>query len=125
MIVPHATMLRFGHIQYFLKHSIHTSAGQKEHTLAAVNWLKPHPDEMYFGSTSFVLCRDHEGLNKYSYIPVQRIASRCCFGNMNIELSAGNEDVTVVIPIFLLNFHYKLFSKKIHFCQFNIGRLSM
>lgn len=94
-----STTLRFGHIQYVLKHSIQTSAGQQEHILAVVNWLKPHPDEMYFGSTSFVLCSDHEGLNKYSYIPVQRIASRCCFANMNIELSAGFEDVIVVIPI--------------------------
>ena len=54
---------------------------------------------IYYGFTSFVLSRDNEGLNKYSYLPVQRIASRCCFGNMHIELSAGIEDVIVVIPI--------------------------
>jgi len=94
-----STSLRFGFIQFFLIQVIVTSKGPKEHTLAVVNWLKPHPDTMYFGSTSFVLRNDFEGINKYSYVPVQRIASRCCFGNLDLKLSAGDENVTVVIPI--------------------------
>ena len=94
-----STCLGFGFIQYFLIHGIVTLRGPKEHTLAVVNWLKPHPDEMHFGSTSFILRKDFEGVNKYSYIPVQRIASRCCFGNLELKLSAGDENVTVVIPI--------------------------
>lgn len=94
-----STLLRFGHIQYFIRHSIHLSVGQKEHIIAVIDWFKPHPDEMYYGYTSFVLRKDTEGLYKYSYLPVQRIANRCCFGNKSLELSSGPENITVIIPI--------------------------
>ena len=41
---------------------------------------------------------DREGVNTYSYIPVQRIASRRCFGKLKLKFTYGFGNVAVVIP---------------------------
>ena len=46
-----------------------------------------------------ILRKDHDGINNFSYIPIQRISSQCCFDNLDVELPAGVENVTVVVPI--------------------------
>ena len=54
---------------------------------------------MHIGASCSVVHNHTEDIQKYSYIPVQRIASRCCFGKMKLKFSYGIESVTVVIPI--------------------------
>ena len=90
--------LKFGHIQHFLHHIVTTSNGPMYHVIAVVDWLKKHPDQSYFGSSCYVTQCDHEGIHTYSYIPVQRVVSRCCFGKLTIEFAHGLENVMVIIP---------------------------
>ena len=73
--------LKFRHIEHFLHHTIVAENGPMDHIIAVVNWLKKHPEEMYFGSSYVTQC-DHESVNTYSYIPVHIVASRCCFGKL-------------------------------------------
>ena len=55
-------------------------------TLIFILHCKKYPDENHFGSSCYVTLCDSEGVNAYSYIPVQIIASHCCFGKLNIDL---------------------------------------
>ena len=91
--------IRIGHVQYILKHYITTEQGQMQHLIAVVNWFKKHPQEMYFGSSCYVVRADVETGNSTCYIPVQRLLSRCCFGNVTIHPPSGPESVIVAIPI--------------------------
>ena len=85
--------------QYIIRHSMTTSEGELQHAIAVVHWFKKHPQEMYFGSSSYVVCSDVERGNSICYIPVQRLLSRCCFGSVSIDSPAGQEQVIVAIPI--------------------------
>ena len=90
--------IRIGHVQYILKHYITTEQGQMQHLIAVVNWFKKHPQEMYFGSSCYIVRTDVETGNS-TIIPVQRVLSRCCFGNVTIHPPSGPETVIVPIPI--------------------------
>ena len=91
--------LRIGHIQYFLKHRIDTVTGQVEHVIAVVHWFKKHPQEMYFGTSSYIVRSDVESGYSFCYVPVQRLASRCCFGTLTVDFPYGSENVIVAVPI--------------------------
>lgn len=91
--------LRIGHIQYMLRHIMTTADGEKEHIIALVHWFKKHPEEMYFGSCANVVRTEKETGRSLCYIPIQRLASRMCFGNVTINTSSGSENVIVTIPI--------------------------
>ena len=91
--------LRFGHIQYFLNHYMRIESSTIQHIIAIVNWYNKHPQEMYFGSSSYVVCNDVEEGSSFCYILVQRFASQCGFGVVTIHPESGEEDVTVAIPI--------------------------
>ena len=66
--------------------------------IAVVNWFKKHPQEMFFGSSSFVVRCDVESGHSFCYVPVQRLASRCCFGSLTVGFPSGPENVIVVVP---------------------------
>ena len=91
--------LRFGHIQYFLNHCIQSESSTVRHIIAVVNWNKKHPNEMYFGSSAYVVRNDVEVGNSFCLIPVQRLASRCGFGSVTIHTDSEEESVIVIIPI--------------------------
>ena len=90
---------RIGNVQYILKNTITTGHGKMEHVLAVVTWYKIHPEEMYFGSSCYVVRSDMVVESSMCYIPVQRLLSRCCFGPITIDLPSGKENVIVAIPI--------------------------
>lgn len=76
-----------------------TADGEKEHIIALIHWFKKHPEEMYFGSCANVVRTEKETGRSLCYIPIQRLASRMCFGNVTINTSSGSENVIVTIPI--------------------------
>ena len=74
--------------------------GVVHHIIAAVTLLKSHPEESYFRSCCIVTCNDMETDSSMRFIPVQRLLSRCAFGNVTITTTIiGTENVVVAIPI--------------------------
>ena len=68
--------IRIGHVQYILKHYITTEQGQMQHL---VNWFKKHPQEMYFGSSCYVVRADVETGNVLFQF-------NDCFHNVALEM---------------------------------------
>ena len=63
-------------------------SGAMQHIIAIVNWFNKHPQEMYFGSSSYVVSSEVEKGSSFCYIPVHRFTSRCGFGVVTIHLIA-------------------------------------
>ena len=64
--------------------------------VAAVSWFCPHPKQHLLGKPAEVLSHDkleHPGI--HSYLPVEKIASRCahCTGII------GSDSVIVIVPL--------------------------
>ena len=92
--------LRIGHIQYMLKHKATIQNETVEHIVAYVHWFKKHPEEMYFGSSAYVVRNDFYQHTTFCYIPIQRLNARMCFGKTTIyPASPNSENVTVAIPV--------------------------
>lgn len=89
---------RVGEVQYFFKHIITFSDGDKEsleHVFAYVNWKKRHPKEDWYGSSAIVCTELNELSGSSSFLPVQRILFRCAHAVIKID----DESLFVACPI--------------------------
>lgn len=94
-----------GVIQYFMRHSYSYSTDENsevkldEHILAHVRWKEIHPCYDYYGISATVCVDLFEPLNSCCFIPVQRIASRCAYVTMPVNLNNVTETVFIACPI--------------------------
>ena len=85
-------------IHHFAKLSIQV----REHAqvqylvVAHVSWYFPHPDQNKLGKPAQVWCRNmFERYGLHSYLPVDKIMSRCVYCVRRIQ----NESVMIVVPL--------------------------
>ena len=95
------SVCRVGVIQYFLKHSVKFlgDSTSRSFALCYVKWMQTHPYFDYFGKSAVISSTLFEVSNVCSYIPVQRIAYQCAYGEMSVDFGHIREVVYVASPI--------------------------
>lgn len=88
--------LRATKIHFFSKISFTVGEEVSYMIVAAVSWFCPHPNQRLLEKPAEVWCHDkfeHPGI--HSYLPVEKIASRCAHCTTNID----NDSVIVIVPL--------------------------
>ena len=95
------SVCRVGVIQYFLKHSVKFlgDSAPRSFALCFVKWKQRHPNYDYFGKSAVVSSTMYEVGNVCSYMPVQRMAYQCAFGEMSVDFGHIREVVFIASPI--------------------------
>ena len=97
------SVCRVGVIQYFLKHTI-TVVGDpapRSFALCYVKWKQKHPCFDFFGKSATISSTLDEVESVCSYMPAQRIAYRCTYGEMSVDFGHIRELVFVASPVAL------------------------
>lgn len=93
--------MRVGEVQYFFKHRV-VFEGEplaEEHAFARVYWKKLHPRGDWFGASA-TICTDLYELSELTtFLPVQRIASRCAHATLTVDFGSHQQNVFVACPI--------------------------
>ena len=92
--------LRPGIVKKFLIVNVKSHASTRQHVVAKVKWLHPHPDRYFFGKP--VEIWDLQGTqtdSAPSFLPIERIANRCVYTTTTVQLRNTKEKVSVVIPL--------------------------
>ena len=92
--------LRPGIVKKFLIVNVKSQGSTRQHVVAKVKWLNPHPDRYFFGKP--VEIWDLKGTqtdSAPSFLPIERIANRCVYTATTVQLSQTKEKVSVVIPL--------------------------
>ena len=106
------SVCRVGVVQYFLKHSVTFSGDScsRSFALCYIKWKQTHPYFDYFGKSAVISSTLNEVSNVCSYMPVQRIAYMCAFGEMLVDFGPIREVVFVASPIaFKFVYKFQLF----------------
>ena len=101
-VVDYASRMSVGVIQYYIQHTVSFSTNvdrQINHVFAYVLWKEKHPNEDYFG-VSATVCFDHFCLpSACSYLPVQRISSKCAHAIQPLTFNSVTENLFVACPL--------------------------
>ena len=100
-------MKRVGTIMFFLKHSVTlkeestASEVEKVHILCRVKWHQYHSQPLHFGTSALVCTRQTEVEDACCFLPLQRIANRCAFGDITTDFGnpLGTDNIFVAIPL--------------------------
>ena len=101
--------LQVGYVQKFLKHSIKVIENEKVvekiHIFCIVEWYMKHSNSNHFGASAIVCMPFTYAANACQIMPIQKIANRCAYSKLNVNISDhGVEQVIVAIPLHL-TFH--------------------
>lgn len=70
------------------------------HVIARLDWLKRHPNQHHFGQDTTVWGTDYELATSASFMPVQRVMTRCVITRDQVQFKRGHrEQVSVVVPL--------------------------
>ena len=79
---------------------VKSHSSTRQHVVAKVKWLHPHPDRHFFGKPVEIWdlqCTQTDSAP--SFLPIERIANRCVYTATTVQLSQTKEKVSVVIPL--------------------------
>lgn len=83
-------------VHYFAKVSFTVGEQMEYLVVAFVSWYSPHPNQHILGKPAQVWCYDiFEPSGVHSYLPVDKIISRCA----HCRMSVSDEPVLVVVPL--------------------------
>ena len=90
--------MKVGVVQYFFKHraKFYISGGQvkeSEHIFAYIKWKQFHPNQDWFGISATVHLNMNEVFSICSFLPVQRISSKCAFSVIDVDINGIIESV--------------------------------
>lgn len=91
-----SSRLRPVKIQHFSKVSINIGEHVQYLVIARVSWYQPHPYQHKVGKPAEVWCPNlFECHGLHSFIPIEKIVSRCVYCEKNIQ----NEPVIIIVPL--------------------------
>ena len=83
-------------VHYFLKANYLLNANENSLVLACVSWLKPDPHRYMLGKPAEMWSNNmFESLGVWSFLPLDKIMSRCAYGNITYD----DEIFLVVVPL--------------------------
>ena len=97
--------MRVGVVQYYFKHQAVISNENEESSstsmeFAYVLWKQKHPQHHWYGNNATVCFDLFEPLSPCNFIPVQRIAKKCAYCILNLEIIPNvQENLFVAYPI--------------------------
>lgn len=97
--------MRVGIVQYYFRHhAVICDQNNEKSTIdiefAYVLWKQKHPNQEWFGNSATVCFEMFEPLSSCNFIPVQRIARKCAFCVLNLEIIPNiRENVFVACPV--------------------------
>lgn len=91
-------------VQYYFRHRAEIC---KENERVAVNmdyayvlWKQQHPNQYWFGHSAIICFNTFEPSSPCNFIPVQRIAKKCAFGILTLEVMPDiRENLFVASPV--------------------------
>ena len=96
---PAVRQLSVGKVMFFIQHSVRIHGVVYKYVLACCKWFKEHPQRNWYGSSAIISsCSTHIS-SSFSFIPVQRIISKCSYGVMNVQFHGCCDTVGIAIPL--------------------------
>lgn len=94
------TVCRVGIIKYFLEHTIIVANDNTlNHIFYYITWKQTHPFSDWYGKSTIVSSTLNEVEDVCCFMPIQRVAFRCCSGNLDVDFGDIHETVFVVSPV--------------------------
>lgn len=102
-MIDNSTM-RVGVVQYYFRHRAEICKENERTTVnmdyAYILWKQQHPNQYWFGHSAIICFNTFEPSSPCNFIPVQRIAKKCAFGILMLEVMPNiRENLFVASPI--------------------------
>ncbi len=105
--IDYGSQMRVGIVQYFIKHCLKvykfedndSETENLEHIFAYMNWKKLHPKSSWYGISATISSELIEAPAACSFMPVQRIGSRCAYASLQVTFPSHTETVFITCPI--------------------------
>jgi hypothetical protein len=96
--------MRVGVVQYYFRHRAEVCRENERLTVnmdyAYVLWKQKHPNQHWFGHSATICFNTFEPSSPCNFIPVQRIAKKCAFCTLMLEVMPNiRENLFVASPI--------------------------